>query len=201
MTTSFTTIHDEMEKALKKALPALATVEAYRDEPSDHIQTPAILLGVEELGAGQKVTGGRFAFECVFNAYCLLSTQTPRADLEVINMASAVASQVEGRRWGQGASVGRPENITAVPGVFQSSGQGFECWIVSWVQTVHLGSVWSPPDVVHDALHPDKGSVVNPGVKPHAEPDPDQPTGLTGIYLASCHPERHKLPDFPETAP
>ncbi|MGL5776829.1 MAG: hypothetical protein ACRCYB_16100 [Aeromonas veronii] len=198
MTTTFTTIHDEMEKALKKAIPALATVEAYRDQPNDYIQTPAILLGVEELGAGQKVTGGRFAFECVFNAYCLLSTQTPRADLEVINMASSVAAHIEGSRWGQGASVGRPENITAVPGVFNSGEQGLECWIVSWVQTVHLGSVWSPPDVVHDALHPDEGSQARPGVKPHLPADPDQPSNLSGIYLASCHPHRHKLEDFPE---
>ncbi|MGL4755653.1 MAG: hypothetical protein ACRCXB_25110 [Aeromonadaceae bacterium] len=199
MITTFTALHDEMEKTLLEQIPALTTVQAYRDEPTDGIQTPAVLIGVDEMGAGNRVTGGRLAFDCTFSAYCLLSAQTIRAELEVINMAAAVGAAVAGSRWSDGGSVSRPEGITAVPGVFQSNGHGFECWIVSWRQTVHLGRNWCPPDLVNDALHPDKGSVVNPGVKPHAKPDPDQPDNLGGgIWLKNCHEHPHKLEDFPE---
>lgn len=198
MITTFTALHDEMEKVLRQAIPALATVEAYRDEPSDHIQTPAVLIGMEEMQAGARVTGGRLAMDCLFSAYCILSTKTQRAEVEVMNMAASVAGSVNGEVWGLGGAVGRPSNITAVPGVFQNAQQGLECWIVSWQQTVHLGSVWVPPDWVNDALNPDDGSVKNPGVKPHLPPDPNQPTDLDGgFWLESCHEHPHRLEDFP----
>ncbi|MGL4504659.1 MAG: hypothetical protein ACRCUF_02885, partial [Aeromonas sobria] len=112
--------------------------------------------------------------DCIFNAYCLLSSKTARAETEIRNMAAMVAMKLDGERFGLGEAVGRPTNITAVPGVFENNQPGLECWIVTWEQTVHLGEVWSPPDLVNDG---------------HA---------TEGIYLAGCHDQLHKLSDFPK---
>lgn len=177
--TTFTALHDAMAEHLEKAIPALRTVDAYKDEPNDKIQTPAVLVGVEEMQAGQKVSGGRLAMACIFSAYCLLSSKTVRSDLEVRNMAASVAANIDGQRFGLGEAVGRPTNITAVPGVFQNDQPGLECWIVSWEQVVHLGAVWSPPDIVNDSQQ---------GTGPKVD----------GIWLAGCHDHLHKLEDFPE---
>ncbi|MGL4504530.1 MAG: hypothetical protein ACRCUF_02215, partial [Aeromonas sobria] len=87
MITTFTALHDEMEKSLKAAMPPVRTVDALRSVASDKVQTPAIFLGVDEMTVGKKDTSGRVAMNCIFNAYCLLSTKTPRAEVEVRNMA------------------------------------------------------------------------------------------------------------------
>lgn len=182
--TNFTALHDAMEGHFKSQIKALRTVDAYRDEtPSDKIQTPALLLGVEEMGQGKRVTGGRLAMDCTFSAYCLLSGQTARAETEIRNMAAMVAMNLDGQRFGLGEAVGRPSNITCVPGLFQSPQPGLECWIVSWEQTVHLGEVWSPPDIVNDS--------------PIGTGNGTEPM-IDGFYLAGCHDENHKLSDFPK---
>lgn len=177
--TNFTALHDAMEGHFKLTIPSLKTVDAYRDKPDDKIKTPAVLVGVDEMQTAKKLTGGRLAMTCVFNAYCILSTSTARAELEVRNMAALVAMKLDGERFGLGEAVGRPANITAVPGVFENDQPGLECWIVSWEQTVHLGDVWSPPDIVNDG-------VIGTGPK------------VDGFYLAGCHEQNHKLEDFPE---
>lgn len=169
--TNFTALHDAMEAHFKKAIPALNTVDAYRDTPqTDKILTPAVLVGVEEMEAGKKVTGGRLAMDCVFSAYCLLSAQTKRSETEIRNMAAMVAMHLDGQRFGLGEAVGRPSNLSCVPGVFQNDQPGLECWIVSWTQTVHLGDEWKPEPLVAD-----------------------------GFWVRGCHDEDHRLPDFPET--
>ncbi|ANZ52204.1 hypothetical protein Ahp2_22 [Aeromonas phage Ahp2] len=154
-------------------MPMLRTVDAYRMDapPDDKIKTPAVLVGVEEMGAGKKVTGGRLALDCTFAAYCLLSSETKRADLEIRNMAAMVAMKLDGQKWGLGEAVGRPTNINAVPGMFEHAQPGMECWIVSWEQTIHLGTEWQPEGIDAD-----------------------------GFWLRGCHDEDHRLPDFPKEA-
>ncbi|MGL4505186.1 MAG: hypothetical protein ACRCUF_05580, partial [Aeromonas sobria] len=92
--TNFTALHDAMEGHFKAAIPNLRTVDAYRDAPDDKIQTPAVLVGVDEMQQGRKLTGGRLAMDCIFNAYCLLSSKTARAETEIRNMAAMVAMKL-----------------------------------------------------------------------------------------------------------
>lgn len=194
MITTFTELHDRMEGYFRKNIPLLATVDAYREKPDDKIKTPAVLVGMDEMASGSRVTGGRIAMTCIFNAYCLLSSKTPRAELEVRNMAAVVAAAIDGQRWSLDDAVGRPSNITAVPGVFENDQPGIECWIVTWEQEVHLGNVWIPSDLVNDALR-----VPDPTGSTPIGPDGNHlPPGLEGIYLAGCHDEQHRLEDFPE---
>lgn len=166
--TTFTAFHDAMAEELKARIPVLATVDAYEESPSEQMETPAVLVGVEEMEAGRKVSGGRIAMNLYISAYCLLSTKTPRAALEILNMAASAASVVNGNRWGMGECVELPKAVTALPGVFERGGKGLHCWVVSWQQTIHLGEKWTTPE---GTPHP--------------------------IYLKSCHEEMHRLEDFP----
>lgn len=84
-------------------------------------------------------------------------------------MAAVLAGKIDGERWALGEAVGRPSNITAVPGVFQNDQPGLECWIVSWEQVVHLGDVWEPPSMAGDE-----------------------------VWLAGCHDDPHYLGKLPE---
>ncbi|MGL5093658.1 MAG: hypothetical protein ACRC8B_22620 [Aeromonas sobria] len=171
--TDFTALHDAIEDLFRKEIKHIRTVDAYRDAPqTDKIQTPAILVGVEEFEQTQKVTGGRLAMTCVFSAYCLLSSQTKRAETEIRNMAATVALKLDGQRFGLGEAVGRPSNISCVPGIFQNDQPGLECWVVSWEQVIHLGTEWQPEGIDAD-----------------------------GFWLRGCHEEDHRLADFPEVQP
>lgn len=172
--TSFTALHDAIADQLKKGIPALRTVDALQDDPpSDKVLTPAVFVGVEEMATAKKVTGGRVAMTCSLVAYCLLSDKTKRVEAEILNMAASVASVVNGSRWGLGECVEPPQRLSVVPATLSKGGQGLTCWAVQWDQVVHLGAVWSPPDLVNDA------------------------EDLEGIYLKGCHDDLHRLEDFP----
>ncbi|MGL5215888.1 MAG: hypothetical protein ACRC8R_12230 [Aeromonas hydrophila] len=169
-TTDFTALHDSMESYFKTTIKHIRTVQTYNGEvPKDRIQTPAILVGLEEMEQGKMLSGGRLAMDCIFSAYCLLSAQTKRADLEIRNMAAVVACKLSKQRWGLADAVSIPTNITAVPGIFENDQPGLECWVVSWRQTVHIGEAWAPDDGPFD-----------------------------GFWLAGCHDALHRLPDFPK---
>lgn len=168
--TDFAGLHDAMEAALKAKLPALRTVDALSDEPpSDRVLTPAVFVGVEEMTKSRKLTDGRVALTCQMVAYCLLSEKTPRADVEILNMAASVASVVDGNRWGLSGCVDVPKSLSALPGTFSAGGKGVKCWAVSWEQTIHIGQEWKPED-------------------------PE----ITGVWLAGCHDHLHPLPRFPD---
>ncbi|MGL5589085.1 MAG: hypothetical protein ACRDDI_13610 [Aeromonas veronii] len=177
--TDFTALHDAMAAELSARLPVLRTVDALGDEPpSDVALSPAVFVGVEEMTKSKKASGGRVAMTCQMVAYCVLSTKTPRADVEILNMAASVASVVDGNRWGLPESVEPPKALSAMPGTFAQGGHGCVCWVVSWEQTFHIGQAWSPPDVVNDAIT-------------------GQGPAIDGIYVAGCHDELHRLGDFP----
>lgn len=177
--TSFTGLHDAIAETLKKGIPALRTVDALKDEPpTDKVMTPAVFVGVEEMETAKKVTGGRVAMTCSLVAYCLLSDKTKRVEAEILNMAASVASVVNQNRWGLGECVEFPQRLSVVPATLSEGWKGLTCWAVSWDQVVHLGAVWSPPDLVNDAMT--------------GEGPP-----LSGIYVRNCHDDLHRLEDFP----
>lgn len=180
--TDFTALHDAMAEAFKTGIKGIKTVDALSDEPpSDGVMTPAVFIGVDELGQAKKLTDGRVALTVNFSAACLLSSKSKRANLSILNMAASVAAVVSGNTWGMGELVGPPKALAAVPGEFSKGGAGLISWVVSWEQVIHVGSEWSPPN--HSGKEVDEDGN-------HAELD-----GYDGFWVANCHDERHKLED------
>ncbi|MGL5285674.1 MAG: hypothetical protein ACRC8D_06005 [Aeromonas sp.] len=177
MSMSFTALHDAMAETLKRKIPRIRHVSALEEIPTDATDLPAVYISLDEMTPGKKRSGGRISVTCTFTATCLLSTQLPRASLEVRNMAFRVLSIIDGNRWGMEEQADRPQRLTALPGSFESGGHGLECWIVEWDQVLHMGEEWmtAERDGV-DWLSPD--------------PVPD------GVWLNSCHDHPHRLEDF-----
>lgn len=152
--TDFTTLHDAMAAEFKKRLPSLRTVEALADDPpSDKVITPALFIGVEEMLTTKKLSGGRVAITCTMAAYCVLSSKTPRVEVEILNMAASVASVVDGNHWGLGECVQRPSRLSAAPGSLSKGGKGLEAWVVQWEQVIHLGEAWQCPEPIPDEIY------------------------------------------------
>lgn len=164
MITDFTKLNDAMTEVIKREVEPVQTAEAMSEDVNDGMVTPAVFFDLAAMDKGRKLSGGAMAMDCTFIAYCVLSTKTERALLEVRNFAATVAGVIEEHgRWGLGESVSKPTITSLGPGVFQRNGQGFECWAVEFRQTVHLGGKWKPE-------HP-----------------------CTDVYLAGCHDHLHYL--------
>ena len=176
MITDFTTLNDAMAATIKQHVEPVQTADAMSESIDDSMITPAVFIDLAEMDKGKKLSGGKLALDCTFIAYCVLSAKTERALLEVRNFAAAVAGVIEEHgRWGLADAVSRPTIVGLSPGVFERSGQGFECWTVEFTQTVHLGPAWRP-DLT----------------------DPDHRDYVDGAWLAGCHPDNHYLGDVPK---
>lgn len=170
----FTELHDNMVAELKKRLPQLDTVALYDPTEITHgekfkIDTPAILIEMVEAKPGDAITGGRQAFDCAFQFYCILSKKTPQLPLAVRNLAAAV-SQVVGfgeptekeiehdlipsQSWGlskRGVKPVAKDSVAIYPGMFKpgkggnDKTLGYDSMIVSFEQSIHLGELMLDP--------------------------------------------------------
>lgn len=164
MITDFTTLNDAMAETIKASLEPVQTAEAMSEDVQDGMITPAVFLDLAEMSKGRKLSDKRMPWDCTFMAYCVLSTKTERALLEVRNFAAAVADVIETHgKWGLDGAVSRPAIASVSPGVFERNGQGFECMVVEFTQTVYVGEGWKPG------------------------------APCTDVYLAGCHDELHYL--------
>jgi hypothetical protein len=144
--TDLTALHDAQVAIIKAAMPMLQTVEEYKPLQRDSVITPALLLEAGEFKPGRRTGDGRTPLKIEFAAHCYLSVRTPNAELEIRNFAAKVCQLLDGQRWGMGDALERPEQIAAFPGAFKPDDKGFECWVVTWEQTAHLGELWQEAD-------------------------------------------------------
>ena len=142
-----TELHHRIIAAIRERFGSrLTTVGMYNpvDPDSQSIKTPAVLLELAEIRPNGRTTGGRTPMELVWTAHCALSAQTENVQLEVRNFAAQLVRLIDGARWGLDY-VERAGDLEAFPGLFTPGEKGFESWLVSWKQTVHLGEIWELP--------------------------------------------------------
>lgn len=142
-----TACHDAMVAEFKRQMPWLATVDAYQPLGGGlSVTSPAILIEAVEMHPGRRITDGRTPVEVEFAAHCVLSVNTENVALEIRNFAALVLQIVDGNRWGLVDLIERPAELAAYPGMFKPDDKGFESWVASWKQTIHLGRPEVPPD-------------------------------------------------------
>lgn len=170
----FTELHDNMVAELKTRMPQLDTVELY--DPTEitqgeqfKINTPAILIELVEAKPGEALTGGRQAFDCVFQFYCILSKRSPQLPLAVRNLAASVAQVVAfgtpteaeiehnlipTQSWGlskRGVKPVEKDSVAIYPGMFKpgkggsEKTLGYDSMIVSFEQSIYLGDLMLDP--------------------------------------------------------
>ena len=138
-------IYAAITARLKEQFPAFVTIEFDRDDESENIPTPALLLHIadtdpapeEDNGTGQWPTRVRF------EAHVVLTNKTEHSAREIRKAAFAVATFLHLRRWP--GLVADPATVIACePDEFAPNLNRFRVWKVEWTQLMHLGDdAWS----------------------------------------------------------
>jgi len=143
---SMTDYLDAVETGLAVALAekgiVFPTVEYMKDGDIEKIKTPALLIRAGELPPGTAVNDGRDSEKVALEIYCLLSNKEKEGyqpEKEIINLASFIKRLLLRQRWGLGSLVTNPELIQAAEADFKKGPHGYEMWVVTCFQDVHLG--------------------------------------------------------------
>lgn len=167
MSVSLTGLHNAIKDSLATHFAGrVETVEVYRAGLTDPINTPAVLLEMEDGSDDVDLGDDRTPLRCRFTAHCILSFQTQNVEMEVREFAVEALSLVRRNRWGLGDDIDLPEQVEIGPGQFKPGKDGFESWYVSWEQVVYLGeSVWDSTGVTPTEIYV--------GIAPNTGPDGD----------------------------
>jgi hypothetical protein len=126
-------------------LDRVATIAAYDPFPAlggpepQPLTTPALLLELVSIDPGDDDGTDRLPLRLSFAAHCVLSLRTRDVQIELREFAADVLARVRDNRWGYPAAVRAPEALAAQPGEFQPEQAGFDSWLVTWEQVVHVG--------------------------------------------------------------
>lgn len=124
-------------------------------------------VAIDEYGELSKANDGRIKQPVRVKVYCLVSKadsdgEMRNANLIAQDLASAVGRIAFNNNFTLGKTVGFPEKIISLPGLFKSGVDGYECWETEWWQNVFLGELAEEDPKVLDILlavnpeHPEK---------------------------------------------
>lgn len=124
------------------------------DEPAQVLNTPALLLEIEEMVNDDLLdshqTPGRLAIRVSLAIHCLLSIRTPKLQAALPELAASVMGLVavretatrtrakRGNRWGLESAVEYPGRCDAQPGEITPGANGLDSWKVTWEQVIYL---------------------------------------------------------------
>jgi len=137
-------LHSAIAGQLAAAFPSFKTVEFYRDDESESIPTPALLLEMSEAEPAPDHDAGtaRWCAYVRFEARVILAARNSRAKLEVRKAATSLAAFLNLRHW-TGISADACQLIACEPDAFTPKVDRVEVWRVEWVNLVMLGaSTW-----------------------------------------------------------
>ena len=119
---------------------------------------PAIRIDISGHKPGSDNGDGRLPACCEFVAWCSYGSQ----GFQAAEAAARLTEFIRYTHWQLGAKVTHPDNIKAEPAQFRPGKAGFESWLVSWEQTVYLGSTEADdgilPDTVLVGIDPEIGA-------------------------------------------
>ena len=135
-------LHQNIIDRIKLQFPALVTVEDYREDRK-RLPVPACLIELTDLEPNPDEDPGteQLAVLARFDARIVIGFRTTKAQREIRKLAAALATFIQGERFG--LPIG-PAVVTSItPDDFSPELDQFEVWRVEWQQPVSLGaSVW-----------------------------------------------------------
>lgn len=173
-------LHTQIQQQIAAAFPAFKTVEFYRDDETEAIPAPAILLEMddveprphEDAGTGQLPVHLRFC------ARIIMGIRTPQHHLAVRLAATALAAWLYQRSWGNGINAQACEVISCMPDEFDPRLDKFIVWRVEWFNYAMLGtSAWDPDGtVIGDPWYSWAPDIGIPHEQDYIQLDPPPPT-------------------------
>ncbi|WP_330926292.1 hypothetical protein [Candidatus Sororendozoicomonas aggregata] len=147
------TVLDSAVTTLSEVMPE--TDIASVNPLESHFSASSIRLDIQQIRQGSDRGDGLFPATCSFIAWCC----SPESHYQAADLAAKLLDKVQYNHWQLGAKVSHPQSLKAEPAVFRPG--SFECWAVSWEQTVFLGETQTPeskiPDTVMAGSAPDIG--------------------------------------------
>lgn len=124
-------IHAEWETLLRARLPVLKTVEAYKPDETEGVATPAVLMDMESFEEGSIPLDNPLCWRLRWSFFCLLSNQTPNAEIAAREFAMAIAGIVKTHKHAFD-NVGEHQQVDALPAAMKPGTSGYQCWVVSF---------------------------------------------------------------------
>lgn len=157
-------VHEAQIAALTAQFPAFKTVEAYRQDESERISTPALLLEMIEIEPTDEISSGgngKMPAYLRFEGRIIMQVRSKTAAMEARIAAGALLTWLYQRRI-PGLKTDPVVVIGAEPDDFAPAHGGFMAWRVEWAVPVLLGEdAWKSDGVVTEALYsfaPDIGA-------------------------------------------
>jgi len=141
----FDLIHAQIAAQIQAHYPAFKTVEFYRDDETENIPTPAILMEMSEVEPDltEDAGTGQLPAYLRFEARIIMGIRTPAVKRAVRKAACALAGWLHLKAWANGVNAGPCEVVAVSPDEFDPRLDKWAVWRVEWRQQVFLGdSVW-----------------------------------------------------------
>lgn len=155
----------------------LDTVAEYDPFERKPVNSPGVLFSIENMALEGRDGTGRTGIILDCNLTCILSTRTPRVQVEIRQFAAElvrVVEQVGLSHWGLGNACGTPGNVNCQPALYSPEKSGFESWAVTWSQTFYIGGPTVEPAPLPERLYASKA----PDIGKPSKPDYQQLTGF-----------------------
>ena len=138
-------LHDAIVAQLAAQFPSYKTVAFYRDDETEQLATPALLLDMTEAEPQPEADAGTGQWPVLlrFEARVILAQRGAASRLDVRRAATALATFLHLRRW-TGIATDSCQVIACEPDEFAPHLDRFGVWRVEWVQLAFLGeSAWA----------------------------------------------------------
>ncbi|MCF6459045.1 hypothetical protein [Pseudoalteromonas sp. MMG024] len=144
---SLTPYFEAMKATLREKFIELGidfpTIELLDDQEFGELETPALLIAVDELGENKAPpSDGSYPETLNIAVLCILSSEPVNDSspaMEVINLASLVKRFVRREKWGLRDKVFMPKEIEAFPAGGKKGPKGYRVWQVNFLQEIKLG--------------------------------------------------------------
>lgn len=142
----FDLIHAQIVAQIVAQYPLFKTVQFYRDDETETLSTPALLLEISEVepDSSQDAGTGQLPAFLRFEARIIMGVRTPEVKSAVRRAALALAGWLHLRAWGNGVNAGPCHVIACDKDEFDPRLDKWAVWRVEWRQQVFLGdSDWA----------------------------------------------------------
>lgn len=153
-------LHEGIKSGIREMFTTgeVPTVDYY-SRVQRKVVVPAIFFEMTSISSDRELPTEQIDATFRFSAYCILPYNAENACVQVRILAAALASKLNGKRWGQ--PIGRAKVTVIEPDNFDAENYEYETVRIDWEQDCVLGNdVWAGgvrPTTVYLGIAPDTG--------------------------------------------
>lgn len=112
------------------------------DDFDGRVGHATVLIEIERTTPGERQNDGRYVHVVTVTLHAVVSRFRKHANLEAINLATALERLADCNRWGlPGRQCDLPAELHSGPSMFQRGADGYDAWSVTFRQGLAIGHV------------------------------------------------------------